>query len=329
VRAAVLNEGALEITDLPDPSPGPGDVVLRVDACGICGSDLHAIRMFASPGTVMGHEFAGEVVATGEGVGDDVRGRRVTARPLASCGDCPACHSGRSDRCTAFGLIGHERPGAWAEYVAVPARELYVAPTQTEGAIVEPLAVARRAVRRAGDISEDSVLILGGGPVGLAVTAWARALGAGHIVVSEPDESRRQLAEQLGATAVDPGPVGPAAAFADIAGRQPTVVFECVGQPGLIHDAMSLAGFEARVIVVGVCPMPDQILPWTGLSKELDLRFAIYYGPEDFTDTIAALDQHQLEVDAFVTDEIGLDELPARFAAMVEHATGGKVLVRP
>jgi len=337
VRAVVLSEDRphLELGEVPAPTPGPGEVVLAVTGCGICGSDLHLASRMSPPGTVMGHEIAGLVAERGVGV-DASRwpdGRAVAARPVAGCGTCAFCTGGRPDHCAEFQLIGMQRPGGFAELVSVPADELFALPgamSPEEQPLVEPLAVVRRAFRR-GDVGpSDRMVVLGAGPIGLAAVAWARATGLTTVAVSEPSPVRRSLAEALGATAVVDPKAGPVAAeLLEATGGGPTVVVECSGQPGLLGQAIELAAVDGRVVVVGICAQPDQIFPFFAMAKELDLRFSIYYGQEDFRDTIEALSDHRLAASAMVTESVTLEALPERFARLERDPDAGKVVVRP
>jgi (R,R)-butanediol dehydrogenase / meso-butanediol dehydrogenase / diacetyl reductase len=337
VRAAILTDERprLEMADVPAPVPGPGEALLQVTGCGICGSDLHLASQLAAPGAVLGHEIAGVVAGVGDGV-DSTRwanGTAVVARPFGGCGDCAFCRSGRADHCAQFQLIGLERPGGFAEFVTVRGDELFKLPATVgpdEQPLVEPLAVIRRAFRRGQVTPADRVAVLGAGPIGLAAVAWAVAIGVVVVVVSEPSALRRDLARQLGAQAAfDPLHEPVAAAIADATAGGPSVVFECSGRPGLIEQAIELATVDGRVVVVGICPQNDEIFPFWALSKELDVRFAIYYGREDFTDTLDALDAHRLDARSMVTETIGLEQLPERFAQLERDPDAGKVIVRP
>jgi (R,R)-butanediol dehydrogenase/meso-butanediol dehydrogenase/diacetyl reductase len=336
MRAVVLTgtDGRLETTDVDDPVPGPGQVVARVRACGICGSDLHIATAFGRPGTIMGHEIAGVIEDVGAGVDDRwVAGTPVTARPFSSCGQCHWCHSGRADHCRHFHLLGATRPGGFAERILLSADELYALPASLIGpeqALVEPLAVARHVLRRTGFAAGETLAVVGAGPIGLAVTAWARALEAHRVVVSDPVATRRALATALGAdAAVDPSTDDVAAACRSVLGGPPPVVIECSGKPGLINEAMTLAAVDGRVGVVGACMSSDTVFPFTGLQKELDVRFAVYYDRQDFVDTLRALDDGSLVVEGLVTDVIDLDRLPETFATLLTGAGEGKIVVEP
>lgn len=336
MRAAQLTGAPhqLELTTVDTPQPGDGEVLLRVEGCGICGSDLH-ISALGLGGVVPGHEISGRVAELGPGVDASVWSidRAVSVRPTIGCHQCHWCEQGRPDHCAQFQLIGLERFGGFADYVTAPVADLFPLPvtiTGAEQALVEPLAVARQTLRRADLVAGEDVLVIGGGPIGLAVTAWARTLGAGRILVSEPVETRRRLASVLGADhTVDPTRAELGDAVGEHLGGSPPVVVECSGAPGRLDEALLHAGPRGRVAVVAILFTPDQIVPWTALQKELDVRFAMYYDTVDFTDTIDALDQRILKAADMITDTIGLDELPDRFSRMAEAPDAGKVVVTP
>jgi len=164
----------------------------------------------------------------------------------------------------------------------------------------------------------------------LAVTAWARALQAGTVVVSDPVATRRRLATTLGAdTVVDPRTDDVAATCRGVLGGAPPLVIECSGKPGLIDQAMGLAAVQGRIGIVGACMSSDTVFPFTGLHKELDIHFAVYYDRQDFVDTLQVLDDGSLVVEGLVTDVIGLDALPDTFARLMTGAETGKVVVVP
>lgn len=337
MRAVTLtaDRPILAMSDCEDPTPVAGEVVLRVTGCGICGSDLHVASMLAPEGSILGHEIAGVIEAVGSDVvGEGIRpGALVTARPLVGCGQCDHCRRGRPDHCSSFALIGFDRPGGFAEYTSVAASEIFALPADIgidDQPLVEPLAVAHRALTRGAVDRKDRALVLGAGPIGLALVAWLRARDIPHIVVSEPSAARRQLALQLGATlALDPLSDDLAQAVLDPDGKAPSVVFESAGRPGLLQEAMRLADVDGRVVVVGICPMTDEYFPWTGIQKELDVRFSIYYERRDFEFAIDALDCGDLDVGPIVTDSTDLEALPEMFASLLHDPDRGKVIVRP
>lgn len=329
MRAAVLTADRphVEIVDLPDPRPGVGEAVVRVTGCGICGSDLHVASSMGVPGTVLGHEIAGVVEELGDDVTNVKLGQVVAVRPFVGCGSCPFCQAGRQDHCPAFEFVGVQRPGGFAERTVARASELFALPASVrpqDQALVEPFAVARRALRRARLLKGESMIVLGGGPIGLAITHWARALGAERIVVSDPLAHRRELARALGADdAVAPDEVR------GLARDGAPLVVECSGKAGVLDQALQLTAVDGRVAVVGICLAPESISLWPGLQKELDVRFSLYYGREDFIETINAFSDGALCPDGLVTETVSLDALPERFARLASDADAGKVVVIP
>jgi (R,R)-butanediol dehydrogenase/meso-butanediol dehydrogenase/diacetyl reductase len=336
MRAAVLNEKkTFDIVECPDPTPGPTDLVLRVEACGICGSDLKAAPNMRV-GLVMGHEFCGEIVAVGhDAVGSWNVGDRVASLPLIGCGTCLACLDGDVVHCVsgadAIGVGGSG--GAYAEYIKVGSRETFGLPESFghgDGALVEPLAVGLHAVDRAQLRRGDNVLILGGGPVGMAVTLWARHFGAREIVVSDPVAARRDHCGRLGATGgIDPNGNSVRESYLRAVGRLPDVVFECVGVPGMVQASIDAAAVHGKVVIVGVCSKPDPFVPVVALMKELTMLFVVYYRAADYRYTIDMMHAGRLDALPMVSERIGLDAFPAAFEALKHPTTQCKVLVIP
>lgn len=336
MRAAVLNQAkTFDIVDHPDPTPGASDLVLRVEACGICGSDLKAAANMRA-GLVMGHEFCGEIVAVGrDAVGAWKVGDRVASLPLIGCGTCLACQQGDVVHCAsgadAIGVGGSS--GAYAEYVKVGSHETFHLPESIadgNGALIEPLAVGLHAVDRARLRRGDNVLIIGGGPVGMAVTLWARHFGARAIVVSDPVAARREQCGVLGATAgIDPSDGVLRDAYHRVVGALPDVVFECVGIPGMVQASIDAAAVHATVVIVGVCSKPDPFVPVVALMKELTMHFVVYYRSADYRYTIDMMREGRIDPLSMVTERIGLDEFPAAFEALKHPTTQCKVLVLP
>jgi (R,R)-butanediol dehydrogenase / meso-butanediol dehydrogenase / diacetyl reductase len=327
MRAAVLNESQeLEVADVPDPSPGPGELVLQVTSCGICGSDLK-LRPSMPAGLVMGHEFCGEIVAAGADAASDWRvGQHVTALPLIGCGHCLACLAGEPAHCEQADMVGvGGSPGGFAEYVRVDQRETVALPETVDpelGALVEPLAVGLHAVERAHIRSGDRVLVVGAGPVGLSVITWAARSGASELVVSDPSSVRREAAREFGATrTVDPEaePLEP----------RYDVVIECVGLPGMTQVCVGAAGLHGHVVIVGVCTKPDPYVPIAALMKELTMDFVVYYTRREFFSVSDALERDRIDAGAFVTKRVGLEGTNDAFTELIEAKDQRKILVLP
>ncbi len=333
MRAVVSRSpGELSVESVPDPRPLAKQVVLRVRACGICGSDLHLHQhKLLPPGAIMGHEFTGEVMETKGGLR---AGTRVCALPNLSCGSCERCRSGMGVYCVQQTPIGLGLPnGAYAEYVAVAEHEIVRVPDGVSdelAALVEPLAVGLHAVNVGRIRRGERCLVIGAGPIGLAIALWARHFGAREVIVSERAPGRRALAERLGATrVVDPAHEDLAAVLERHASGGPEVVFEAVGAQGLIEDAIARVRFRGRVIVAGVCVGPDSFQPVAAVMKETAVQFVLAYEKDDFQYTLDMLEQGRVDPTELVTDRIGLDGVPAAFAALAQPTHQCKVLVFP
>lgn len=339
MRAAVFHQAGqpLSIERIAEPAPGPGEVVIAVSRAGICGSDLHVTQYGAVPaGTVLGHEFAGEIVALGANVGGDWRiGDVVTALPFESCHRCDACDMALPALCSHVQFTGTSlhKPGAYAEFVTAGAAMLQRLPAGVsidEGAMVEPLAVGHHTVEMAGIRKGDCVLVIGAGPIGAAVTLFAKLAGAGQVIVSEPSPERRARARELGATAaLDPRSEDVAARFRALTGRSPQVVFECVGNPGLLQQAIALAGIRGRVVVAGVCFGDDTISPLTALGKEASIQFTQCYTEHNFAQVIDLIARGEAQVKPLHTQTVGFGDLPAAFEALRSAPGQCKVLIDP
>jgi len=328
---------ALTIEERPDPKPGPGELVLQVKSCGICGSDLHAATLPPGlpAGTVMGHEFSGEVVE----VGSDLKalwkpGDRACALPCIGCGKCRACLDGDIILCPTLRTTGlGQIPGAYSQYVLTGAAESLRLPAGVsfrEGALVEPLAVGLHAVNMARLAPGERVMVIGAGPIGLAVTAWARFFGARAVVVNEKAPGRIALAQRFGATAVaDVSKEDPVTVFQREAGGPPDVIFECVGIPGLLQQCIGMARARGRVVVVGVCMQPDMIFPVMAVIKEVEVRFVVAYHRRDFELAIEMLDTGRIQARDMVTDVVGLDAFPSAFEALKMPTHQCKVILEP
>ncbi len=327
-----LNEMA--VAEVAKPSAGENEVVLKVHDCGICGSDLHAVRFGFDmpPDSVMGHEFCGEIHEIGRGVSGFRIGERVTSLPFIACGICERCRRGRDMHCVKFRGLGlGQLPGAYAEFVLCGAGSLFRVPDQLssrEGALVEPLAVGLHGVKRSRLRPGGSCVVMGAGPVGLATLIWCKAKGAGTVVVSELAPQRSELALRLGATAVvNPQQMSPADKLRELTGHRPEVVFECIGVKSTLSSAIGMIAIGGQIVVLGVCMEEDQISPATCVFKDITVDFTVGYMRGDFQETIDAMASGLIDPKPLVTDVISIEQVPAMFQTLNRPTTQAKVLV--
>ncbi|MFE6961704.1 alcohol dehydrogenase catalytic domain-containing protein [Streptomyces sp. NPDC057696] len=265
----------LRIEEMPEPEPGPGEVKIRVAYAGICGTDVH--EYFETPRAThepnpltgatlpqtLGHEFAGTVVARGEGVDRAAPGDRVCVRPIRTCGVCPRCVAGLDHLCAALAAIGVTSPGGGlAEYVVVPAGAVHRLPdglSLEQGALVEPMAVALNAVERAG-VRGGSALVTGAGAVGMGALFALKANGVDDVLVVEPSPARRAAAELHGARVLDPGAVDVVGeVMRHTGGRGVDAAIECAGRPDALNTAIRSLAARAPVVMVALYSGPVAI----------------------------------------------------------------------
>ena len=266
------------IENVSDPTPGPGDVVVKVGACGICGTDVHATaeHLFAPPaGSSLGHEFSGEVVALGANVDSLKVGDKITAMPMSCCGRCASCLSGHPYGCSQV----QQKVGGFGEYAlatAAIATKLPDALSLADGALIEPLAAALRSVTmsRMTITPGAKVLIIGAGTMGMATVFWARRLGAGKIVVTARSAWREALALEMGADAFVVSDDALAENVNAALGGMPDIVFEAAGAPGMIAQAVNLVKPRGMVLAEGGCMQSDQFIPFIAMCKEVCLQFS-------------------------------------------------------
>jgi threonine dehydrogenase-like Zn-dependent dehydrogenase len=379
MKAVVCHQTNLSVADLPDPVPGPGQVLLEVTRAGICGSDLHARKhadqladiasavgyldvMRPDEHVVMGHEFSGRVVAHGP----RTRGSWSPGTPVVSL---PMIRMG--DKVQMTGLSA-KAPGAYAERVLVQESLTMDVPNglaPETAALTEPMAVAWHAVRRSGVRKRQTTVVIGCGPIGLAVILMLKARGVRTVIASDFSPGRRALAEVCGADVViDPGAESPWTGFeqsryitdanhlfdlaldtmgklrrvpllpwwqviraAEAAGVTPRgpVVFECVGVPGIIDDIVTNAPLASRVVVVGVCMEPDTIRPAMAINKEVDLRFVFAYQPHEFREALHLIAEGKVDPTPLVTATVGLDGVVGAFDALADPERHAKILIDP
>ena len=345
VQAAVFtgDSNPLEVKHIEVAEPSADELLLKVGACGICGSDLHAVQSgFVPPGTVMGHEFAGEIVAVGTGVAQQWSvGDRVIAAPILTCNECPACLGGNLMACESPVIVGLDgaAAGAYAEVVRVQAKTVIRIPRRhdeskiswCDAAIYEPLSVGLSAYRVGAVAVGESVLILGGGPIGISLIKWARFFGVTNVAVSEPEPVRRQRAGDSGATMmIDPGKCdNPVEEFKRQTGTVPSVIFECVGRPGILQNMIDMAAPGTRLIAVGTGMQPEEVTVITAALKKLSLTFAFGWELDDARYVLDRIAAEDINTTGLVSAEVSLTELPAMFDKLLQPNTHCKVMVTP
>ncbi len=378
MRAVSCKKAQLEVVDLPDPEPGKGQVLLDVQRCGICGSDLHARQhadamadvlaeagydgyMRSDQEIVFGHEFAGQVAEYGPGCQKKVpTGAAVVALPLLRQGG----------EIHAIGLSS-SAPGAYAEQLVIEESLMMPIPNGLPidtGALTEPMAIGWHAVRRSEVKKGDVAIVIGCGPIGLAVISMLKARGVRTVIASDFSPGRRELAGACGADVVlDPTDDSPYAKAgdhghlatvpdlvelgvgtmekvtrlpvpwqhllraADKLGMKPKspVVFECVGVPGVIDQIIAGAPLLSRVVVVGVCAETDRFRPALAINKEIDLRFVVGYSPLEFRDTLHMLADGKVKAEPMLTGIVGLPGVDQAFAALGDPEAHAKILIDP
>ncbi len=332
VRALAVVDGAVEVTTLPDPSPGDGEVVVAVHSCGICGSDVHGVEEGRpGRGQVLGHELSGTVVAVGRGVGAARVGDAVAVNPLGACGRCDECSRGLSFRCPAVPNIGLGAPGGFAEYVRVPAGQLHDLGSVAleDGAHVEPLAVALHAARLARTRAGTRAVVFGAGPIGLSVVLALRSLGAGEIVTVGRSPGRRRAAAAIGADlVVDSSSTDVAAFFAEHAGRF-DAAFECSGAETAFELLVPALTSDGTLVEVALTRQVASISLAELLAKNLHVVGSCAYGPREFADSLALVASGAVDPAPLVSARLSLDEAPQAFVDLRRPKDLVAALVQP
>lgn len=309
--------GKLFVREVDKPAPGPDELLVKVEAAGICGTDRHLFHgeFPCRPPVTLGHEFSGIVEAAGAEVKHFRPGMRVTGDPNIHCGRCPQCRRGRVNLCENLTAIGIHRDGGFSEYVLVPeaqAHELPLSLPPEHGAFCEPLACCLHGVDMAGITPGASVLVLGGGVIGMLVVQLARLAGATTVVLSTRQASRRKLAEEIGATATHDAST--AAGLTGPGGLLPggaDVVIECAGVAETVRQAPKLARAGGTVVILGVLPQGEKVEyePFDLLFREVKILTS-FLNPFTHGRAAKLIASGAIVVDPLVSRRIGLDDLP-------------------
>lgn len=356
MRATVMRNFDLVVDTLPDPVPGPGEVLVRTRACGICGSDLHALKHARSfvddtSGTALGMDLARDVVMGHEFCGELIDYGPKTKRRLAIGTNVCSVPTTMVDGVLRTVGYSNERPGGYGELMVLMESLLLPVPNGLDvvrAALTEPLAVGYHAVAMARLQPDDVALVIGCGPIGLAVINALALAGQRPIIAADFSPMRRQLAETMGADIVlDPAQTSPYATWAQVAAKtraggpvgvnplsgtpllRPGVFFECVGVPGVIDQMMVGAARGCRFVIVGVCMEQDHIRPLLAINNELNLQFVLAYTPEEFARTLRHIAAGELQTDPLVTGRVGVAEVAGAFQALADPEAHAKIIVEP
>jgi threonine dehydrogenase-like Zn-dependent dehydrogenase len=335
MRASVLRDGRMVYRDdVDEPVPGPGQVLVGVRACGICGTDLHFAkhgeqvmtmsgRVFAGAqqfdlgrDVFMGHEFSAEVLEVGPDTDAPAPGTVVTSIPLlmSATGVEPIVYSNTTI-------------GGYAERMLLSAPLLLPVPNGLDprhAALTEPMAVGLHAVNKSHIDRGETALVLGCGPIGIAIIAALSNRGVDRIVAADYSAKRRQLAETMGAhQTVDPAQSSPFRA------AKPAVVFEAVGVPGILDDVLLRAPSNIRVVVAGVCMEPDTVHPFFAIAKEINLQFVLAYNPTEFAESLRVIAEGEIDVAPVITGEVGLEQVGDAFDDLAHPDRHCKIVVTP
>ena len=337
MRAVLMERGRLWVDEIDTPTPREGEVLVRTRACGICGSDLHAaqhteafvetsreaggaFKLTTFDPVVLGHEFCAEIVDFGPNTTKSLHPGQLVCSVPVLLRDTPEA-------------VGYSTtaPGGFAEHMLLSERMLIPVPDGTPvsaAALTEPMAVGYHAVNKANLSDDTPAIVLGTGPVGLAVITALRARGHGPIIASDMSVGRRRYAEQQGAhVVVNPNDESPFR-LSEVRGKTP-VVFECVGVPGMLDSVFLEAPQNTQVVVVGVCLQTDQIRPLIAINKELSVQFALGYSVKEFEESLALIADGGFDVAGLISHQIGLEAVSDTFEALKNPEAHAKVIVDP
>lgn len=337
MKAAVFyGPGVVKVEKKAVPSMNHDEVLIRVMAAGVCGTDIHIYdgakgASECSPPVVLGHEFAGIVEAVGENVTHVKVGDHVTVDPSIMCGKCYACKMGKPHFCETYSATGVTYDGGFAELAKAKEEQVYVLQPEVsfeEAAMCEPLGCCVHGIGRAHIKTGDTVLIIGGGTIGLIMVQLARLAGAATVIVSEPVEAKHSMALKLGADyVVDPLKKTPAQLIEEIELREINVTIECVGQKQTMLDALQYVGNGGHVLLFGLtapdCEIP--LKPYEIFQKEITIT-ASYVNPFSHYKAVHLVNTGKLKLSELISDRLLLDDIDSVFQI---RGKNGKMMVYP
>jgi threonine dehydrogenase-like Zn-dependent dehydrogenase len=332
MRALAVNSKGVQVVERPDPEPEPNGVVVAVQACGICGSDVHMAGSSHLDGFVPGHEFSGTISALGDEVSDFAIGDHVAVDPLGSCGHCEACAKGLPFLCQAIPNIGVSRQGAFAERIAVPARQLHRLSNEVElelGSHAEPLAVSLASIDRAEVEPDSDVLVVGVGTIGLMAIAGLRRRGVGRIVAVGRSPGRREAAALMGADIVIDAREGDLSEQLRSLGLRFAAAIECSGAPDMVLRIAPVMGIGGTIVEVALPAEPGPVDLRELVSLGLSVTGSCAFAPEHYAHALELLATGDLDPSPLVSERVGLDEAPSAFERLRTPGTLVGVLVEP
>lgn len=336
MRALVyIGPDQLELSEMAPPVPEPGETLVRIKYAGICGTDLHLWHgemTAVQPPVIVGHELVGEVVEDTTGRFEE--GQRVAVEPLLVCGVCRACREGAPHICRNLRVQGVHANGGAAELLATPTHRLHPIPdglSWEAAACTEPTSVAVHMVRRAGVELGDTVLVLGGGPIGFLVASVARAAGAGRVLVSEVSQPRLAFCRQAGLETIDSRQADPIAVIRDLTGGEGAdVVVEATGHPACVAQMVPACRVRGTILVGGIGGAPPPVDLAVVVFKELTLVGSRVYESRDMATALHLLGSGALDVDGLVTRTVPLvDAVQDGYQRLRDSRDEMKVLLAP
>ena len=338
MEAVTMERGTLRKVEVDEPIPKKGEVLVKSIACGICGSDLHAakhtedfvktsresggaFKLTTFSPVILGHEFCAEIVDYGPNTEKSLSpGTLVCAAPVLL-----------RDPFLSIGF-SEKTPGGFSQYMLLSESVMQPVPSGVraeEAALTEPVAVALHAINKARLEGNEEIVVIGCGPVGLAILTILKSWFKGEIIASDFSPQRRSLAEKVGAhQVVNPQEASPFSSKF-LRKNKKTVVFECVGVPGVIDDIILGAPQNSKLVVVGVCLQKDSFRPLIAINKEISMQFVLGWSMEEFSESLNKIASGEINTSALITKQITLDQVSETFKELSSPNTDAKVLVKP
>lgn len=343
MRAAVFQGPGLPhlIEDMPVPQPGPHQVLIEVERCGICGSDISGgkarkagdapLPMFDAiyrPGAILGHEIGGRIIEVGAGVERFKVGDRIAPMAISGCSTCSGCQTGNPVWCASAAML----MGGYSQYALASEFHSALLPADLSfdsGALVEPMATSLHAVALAGIAPDARVVVLGAGALGLGIVHFARHVGAGMIAAVARSSSRAPVAKAMGADIFLTQRATLAEELADAMGGPADVVFEAAGAPGLIAQGIACLRPRGLLVTAGICTQTEASFHAAAIVKEIRIQYSTAYTVGDFEAAVKLLREPETPLAQLVSETVSLDEFPGTFAGLCEGNPHLKVLVDP